>query len=724
MDRRRGDSRALARLAALLWLGCGALVLVVPPLLPRNEGASPAGLVAVGAVALVVGTFVWFAPWQRWRPEATLGLIPVACAVIAGFNEASRNPWLASLFFIVSFVWVGLAHPPGTCVWSTPVLVVAYFAPPFVRADEAGVAAALFVLPVTVLLGEAAAWVATRLDAAESERQRETDRFSALVRHASEFVIVLRDGVITYASPGVTRVAGYSPEDTIGRLAFEFVHPDDFALLDTWFVQAQGSGDVPVAYRIRHAEGTWRWIEGTLSDLRSDPAVAGVVINGHDVSERIAAVAKLEDLALRDQLTGLPNRTAFTDALEHLAADAALRRVAVGLLYIDLDGFKVVNDSLGHAAGDDLLSRLAQRLREATPSDHFLGRLGGDEFVVLVPTDGCATALDLAEQVASAIRAPIMLRGRRLVVDCSIGVDVRIPEQPQSLLRHADLALYRAKELGRGRCVVFDETLARRARRRLDTEAELRVAIEQSQLVCHYQPEIDLTTGRLIGVEALVRWEHPVRGLLAPGEFIDVAEESGLVVDLGRVVLRQATEMVVRWRQLDPSFFVACNVSPRQLLEPSLVDDVRSVLSTFGVPASGLRLEVVETALVEPAARLRLSELRALGVGLAIDDFGTGYSSLSYLDRLEVDVLKIDQTFLEPVRTGDERLAVVEATLAMASSLGLHTVAEGVETPAQVALLRRLGCPSAQGYFFGKPVTGPEITRLLVTPVGATSVTV
>jgi EAL domain-containing protein (putative c-di-GMP-specific phosphodiesterase class I) len=275
------------------------------------------------------------------------------------------------------------------------------------------------------------------------------------------------------------------------------------------------------------------------------------------------------------------------------------------------------------------------------------------------------------------------------------------------------MALYRAKELGRGRCVVFDETLARRARRRLDIEAELRIAIEQSQLICHYQPEIDLETGRMVGVEALVRWDHPVRGLLGPAEFIDVADESGLIVELGTTVVRQALQMAYRWRQHDPNFMVACNVSPRQLLDPALVDGIRDLLAAAGLPATALRLEVVETALIEPAARMRLAELRALGVSLAIDDFGTGYSSLSYLDRLEVDVLKVDQAFLEPIRTGEERLAVVEATLAMARSLGLHTVAEGVERPAQVALLRRLGCPAAQGYFFGKPMPAAEISRRL-----------
>lgn len=705
--------RSVARLAGFLWIACGGLVLVTAPLLPFGEGASVAAMAAVGATALAIGAAVLRAPWDRWRPQATLVLVPVACAVIGAFNVAARSPWLAGLFFLVAYVWTGLAHPQGTCLVASPILLVGYLAPAAVRSDPAGAASALFVVPIAVLLGEAAAWVATRLHDAEADRQREAHRFAALLRHANEFVIIVADGVITYASPGVEAVSGHRPNDVLGLAAVTFVHPEDKDEVGRWFESAGRRSSTQVSVcRIRHADGGWRWVETSFSDLRHDADIAGVVVNGRDVTRRVADDARLHDLAHRDQLTGLPNRTSVSAELEAMVADAGAD-VAVGILYIDLDGFKIVNDSLGHGVGDELLAELAHRLRAVTPAEHFLGRIGGDEFVVLVPPHAPGDVLDLACHIQSSVAEPVVVGGRTLVVSCSIGIESRAGASPATLLRHADLALYQAKELGRNRAVVFDEALGRRAQRRLDVEEELRLAVRQDELVCHFQPEIDLRTGVVVAAEALVRWQHPTRGLLGPGEFVDVAEATGLVVDLGRRVQDLACAAAARWRKQDPMFVVACNVSAHELLDAQFTTSLLATLGRYSLPPSALRLELTETAIAQPHARDVLEELHHRGLGIAVDDFGTGYSSLSYLDQLTIDVVKIDQSFLQTVEDGDDHLPVVEATLAMARSLHLHVVAEGVENPMQLALLQRLQCDAAQGFYFGRPAPAETISRSL-----------
>ena len=712
----------LARLAAWLWLGCGALVILTSVVVPLGRGANRPGVFAIGVLAMTFGVGVWHAPWERWNRNATLVLVPAACAAIAGFNTFARDPWLYSPFFLVAFVWIGLAHPRGTVVMTSPMLVAAYLAPLLGRNDAAGAASLLIVGPVAVVLGEAAAWVSRRLEDAEADRGRVADRFAALIHHASEFIVVVDDeGGITYVSPGFERMLGHRAEEVVGTPAARLVHPDDVGSMASWFSEPQDHDaaiDLPTVYRAQHFDGTWRWIDGTVSDLRSDEAVGGIVINGRDISDRVAATAALERLAMNDSLTGLPNRTAFLNELAQIVGDGVRAGLERALLFIDLDGFKVVNDSLGHEAGDELLCSLAHRISMCLRRDEYLARLGGDEFMILTsraPEGETpeAHADSIAVRIIDAIAQPMAVHGRRLVLSASVGIVLVDGDESAAVLRHADLALVRAKELGRGSRVLFDETLERRARRRLDLEAELRHAIEHDELVCYFQPEVDITTGAVFGVEALVRWQHPTRGLLLPGEFIDIAEDSGLVDDLGEIVLRRSCHMAARWRRIVPGFVVGCNVSPHQLLDERFPLIVASALEESHASATALRLEVTESAVVNERAQETLNAVRALGVTVAIDDFGTGYSSLAYLDRLAVDGVKIDRTFFEPVVTGDEHLPVVEATLAIARSLQLDVVAEGVETPAHVKLLNRLGCSRAQGYFFGRPTTAEAIGRRL-----------
>ena len=702
------STRVVARVAAALWVACGGLVAFAIPLLPLAPGAERWPIVLAGLFAIVVGVVVWFLPWDRWPHRATLVLVPLAFAVIAVYDAAAVNPWSHAVFFLVAFAWVGLAHPPGTASMCVPVFVVAYLVPLMGRDVELGVASLAYVLPTCVLLGESVSWVSARLRHAEEARARSQERFEALVRHANEYVLVIsRDTTITFASAAVERVLGVDPASIVGVSIVDLVHPDDYAVGIAWFDALENGGDLQevLRYRMLDGSGGWRWIEGTISDLRHEPSIDAFVVNGQDIERRVAAEERLEHLASHDTLTSLPNRAAL---LEHLGS-----RGSRAVVYVDLDGFKVVNDSLGHAVGDEVLVAVAERFRVVIGEDDLLARLGGDEFMVVVAD--VDHAVDLAEQLLDALRTPLEIAGRRHVVSASIGI-ADGTEDGAELIRRADLAMYRAKELGRARYEVFDQMLANRARRRLDVEAELRVAIDNDELRLHLQPEVELLTGRVVGMEALVRWEHPVRGLLPPAEFIDVAEASDLIVGLGTWVLEEACDIAAQWlaRFGADAPRMSVNVSMRQLHDHGFVDLVKETLARTALPASQLRLEVTESMLADARAPEVLGELQQLGISVAIDDFGTGYSSLSYLDRLPVDIVKIDRSFLQPVHAHDDRAPVVEATIAMAKSLGLGVVAEGVETTAHVGLLLRLGCGHAQGYLFSAPAPQAEAERMIV----------
>jgi diguanylate cyclase (GGDEF)-like protein/PAS domain S-box-containing protein len=720
-------ARSVARVAAALWIGCGALVAVAIPLLAAGGEANRGAIVAVGGVAVVVGAVVWVLPWHRWPDRATLVLVPVAFTVIAAYNRAAYDPWSYDVFFLVSFAWIGLAQPLGTSLAFAPLLVVAYLVPMIGWEDGHHAAASLvYVLPTSVLLGEVVSWVSSRLRRAELASARSEARYSALVRSAAEYIAVLDDdGIVLFASAALERVLGIAPGEFVGRNGAEFAHPDDLALVNQCFTEVREGGKLhePMLYRALHTDGRWRWIEGTVSDLRSDPSVGGIVINGRDVTERVEAEERLAHLARHDPLTGLPNRAALLEDLARALARAERRRASVAVLFLDLDGFKVVNDSLGHSFGDRVLVAAAERVRGLLRAGDLLARLGGDEFTVVVEDlEDLADPIGLAERLVTALREPLEVDDRRYVVTASIGIAVTQPgdRDASDLLRKADLAMYRAKELGKARYEIFDQGLARRARRRLDIEAELRLAIEHDQLEVHYQPELDIALDRVVGMEALVRWRHPVRGLISPGEFIDVAEEGDLILAVGAHVLDRACTTAADWvaRLGDRAPEMSVNVSARQLHDPAFLDLVRTTLERHHLDPGRLRLEVTESVLVHAGVPDVLGRLQRMGVGVAIDDFGTGYSSLSYLDRLPVDVVKIDRSFLALVLSPDDRAPVVEAALAVARSLDLQVVAEGVETPAHVALLVRLGCHRAQGFFFGRPVPREAAERVLLEQRG------
>jgi diguanylate cyclase (GGDEF)-like protein/PAS domain S-box-containing protein len=526
------------------------------------------------------------------------------------------------------------------------------------------------------------------------------------------------DGRFTRVNTSMCATTGYSEEELL-RMRIQDLAPADAPdHLDGWCRQA----DEEVEARFRRADGRigWGlWRHSPVPD--ADTGLTYYVSQCVDISQRKEAETELAFRAHHDILTGLPSRSLFVQQL-----DGALERRSgasgeVAVAFIDLDNFKVINDSLGHGAGDRLLTAAADRIAEVLREGDIVARFGGDEFTVLMQAiEDEAHALRICERLAESLRPPFVLDGEQRFLTASIGLTVTGPREADSseLLRDADAAMYRAKEQGKSRCSVFDDDLRAHALERLDLESGLRHALERDELRLVYQPEVDLATGRIVAVEALLRWAHPVHGIVSPAKFIPIAEQSGLIVPIGAWVLREACAAAAGWRRTPAGrgLQVAVNLSPRQLGSVELLDVVADALDTADLEASALCLEITETALMADvrSATETLQRLKALGLRLAIDDFGIGYSSLMHLKQLlPVDLLKIDKSFVDGMTSCPEDHAIVAAVINLAAALGLDAIAEGVETSEQAMALRSMSCGLAQGFHFARPLAEESIAGLL-----------
>ncbi len=431
------------------------------------------------------------------------------------------------------------------------------------------------------------------------------------------------------------------------------------------------------------------------------------------------AVARLEYAASHDLLTGLPNRQVLLERLTGELTRTAADGERIAILFVDLDNFKLVNDSLGHSSGDDVLREMAKRVAGCLAAPDTASRFGGDELVILHPRATAGSEIALATKILAAIAAPIVIRSKEVVVSASIGVAVCAPGQKgdEQLLREADTALYAAKGRGRARLQHFNDELYAQAERRVQIESDLRLALRTAQLFVMYQPQVSLSSGRVVGLEALVRWRHPARGVVAPDDFIAVAEECGLIVDLGRYVLRESCRQLCEWTRLAPGrpLAMAVNVSPRELEEPGFIEQLARILTDSGIDPSTLCLEITEKAVTGATAdTVRvLDQVRQMGVYVAIDDFGTQHSSLTRLRDLPAEVLKIDRDFIDGLSSEPGDTAIVSSILSLAYAMGKHPIAEGVETREQAVALLRMGCTVAQGYLFSPPVPPAQVVPLL-----------
>ncbi|MET0419078.1 MAG: EAL domain-containing protein [Actinoplanes sp.] len=562
----------------------------------------------------------------------------------------------------------------------------------------------------------------------EVNRRDSEAYFRTLIQNASDVILIVgEDDQIRYASPSAETVFGY-PDLAGTPLTALIATGHHEALRQVLADLRSGAADLDVPdLGVLCADGTLLQVESTGRDLRDDPTVAGLVLTVRDVTERRRLESDLSHLAFHDGLTGLANRVLFRNRLEHAYDAAARAEATLAVLFVDLDDFKEVNDTLGHAVGDQLLVTVGRRIAEVIGECGTAARMGGDEFAILIePSQDASAAEAIAARIVAALAVPVELNdgigGTHIVSGAgSVGLATnRDADTATELLRHADLALYQAKGEAKGTWQRYRPELHTAMVRRLEIRAALHEAIDNEQFVPMYQPIVDLHTGLVTGAEALVRWQHPVRGLLSPYHFIEVAEESGAIVAIGASVLRQALAQFAGWKasgEAGSLRYVSVNVSARQFRTPGFVDQVRDAIAAAGAEPGWLLLEITESLVLHDAEQVweDLRALRAMGIRIAIDDFGTGYSSLSYLRQMPVDVLKLDKSFIDDILTSEQQHTMVDAIVTLARNLDLAVVAEGVEDAGQRAALVAMDCPYGQGYLFAKPLWPAELAELVRT---------
>jgi diguanylate cyclase (GGDEF)-like protein/PAS domain S-box-containing protein len=553
--------------------------------------------------------------------------------------------------------------------------------------------------------------------------------FQAMLLEAVGQSVVATDleGKVLYWNRAAQEIYGWSSEEALGRSL------RDLTVCEESLEKVEEVGSVLRAGRawsgetlLRRKDGSHVPVLGTASPLFDDRgSLVGMIGVSTDISERKTLEAELERRASHDPLTGLPNRPAFVDRLEQALQRTRRRknsRNKVGVLFMDLDGFKTINDSLGHEAGDRFLVTVAERLKNRLRPEDVLARFGGDEFAVLLEDVANVTeAIWVAQRIAEGLQEPLAVNSHQVSVSTSVGIalgSANTNDDPEGMLRKADAAMYQAKEQGPGRYAVFDPAMQERAQERLELEAELRKALERGEFLLYYQPEVSLRDGTIVGFEALLRWQHPQRGLLKPQAFMPLAEETDLIVPIGRWVLEEACGQAKRWeeeRPCAPPATIEVNLSSRQLVRRGLTRTIEEVLTRADIEAHRLALDLTETTLIKASEdnAQALDALKKMGIRLHLDDFGTGYSSLSYLKRFPVDRVNVDKSFVKGLGENATDTALVRMSVDLCHTMGVEVLAEGVETSEQAALLRDMGCDMGQGYYFAQPLLGEELAERL-----------
>jgi len=711
---------------AYLGLDC-VLLLMLGVLLITGSGSAggrrvPA-LVLLGFASTFLGDILWSLAKVRgyYLPGGFQDVLYLACYV--PLAAAAREQWLASSApaRAPSQRADAVARSLPYAAMLAAFLVLVYLA----RGDVAGPATVMtmvvFSLTLLLMVRQSVAWRGAALVRERQAARLVEDRYASLIANAADVIMIVgADGTLRFASPATERTLGLKPEAIIGRNLAELWAGEDAEKLRMFLaeVAATATGTVgPV--ELRHERGPQRCVlESVGSNLTQDPAVQGLALNFRDISERKALEEQLRQLAFHDPLTLLANRNLFRDRVQHALIIAHRGQSSVAVMFLDLDNFKNANDSLGHDAGDRLLQAVAQRIVKTTRSSDTVARLGGDEFAVLVEGIGSQRDVErLADVLIDTLNLPHVFEGIEVQVTASVGVALSTAEaSAEALLSNADIAMYHAKAAGKNRYVTFQPQMQDMLQERLRLEADIGRALAQQEFFLEYQPIVDLDNRSLLGVEALVRWRHPEAGVLMPARFIHVLEECGQIMKLGRWVLRQACRDFCAWRTGiagSAGLRLAVNISGRHLQHGDLVQDVAQALHESGLEPHNLVIELTETTtMYNTDANLeRFHRVKALGVRLAIDDFGTGYSSLSYLHRFPIDILKIDRSFVSRLTNSDNGPELARAVITLGETLGLETVAEGIELEPQVVALLALGCIAGQGFLFAPAESLEQLSR-------------
>ncbi|ACB50871.1 unknown [Crocosphaera subtropica ATCC 51142] len=561
---------------------------------------------------------------------------------------------------------------------------------------------------------------------AETALRESEQRFRALIENAIDIILIVSsEGNLTYLSPSVKRILGYDPVSLMGQGFWDLIHPDDQEAVKLVFDRIKGKANQSTAiseFRVQTDDNRWIILEAIAKNLENDPTVAGFVINCHDITERHYTAQQLRYDAYHDKLTGLANRSALLEQLKQaITRNQRRREDHFALLFLDLDRFKVINDSLGHLMGDELLKNTAQRLEHCHREGDLLARFGGDEFVFLLrDIQQPQEAIIVAQRIHEVLKAPFTLNNREIFISASIGITISTDryDHPEQILRDADAAMYRAKAKGKACHEIFAPTMHLSALKELHLESDLRQAIQRKELVVYYQPIFRLDTQQIIGAEALVRWHPPGKSLIPPNDFIPIAEETGLIIDIDRWVLQCACQQLHQWQKefkdLAPHF-ISVNLSPKQFSDPYLTNTITEIISATELPKEYLKLEITETVFLKNSNTVLeiLSQLQQLNIQICLDDFGTGYSSLSYLHRFPLNSLKIDRSFVSHLGQTTKNDAIVRIVGSLANELELELIAEGIEESYQIEALNHLGYQWGQGYYFSPPIDDQAFSLLL-----------